>query len=56
LSHSLGLKLVAEGVETAEQSRALREKGCRVMQGFLYSRPMPYAQMCEVLQLPVPRH
>lgn len=49
LAQSLGLGLVAEGVELEAQSTALRERGCRVMQGFLYSRPVPYAQMTKRL-------
>lgn len=41
LGHSLGLKVVAEGVETEEQSRLLALLGCDEIQGFLYSRPVP---------------
>ena len=44
LAHSLKLKVVAEGVETEEQSRLLRLLGCDEMQGFLYSRPVPAAE------------
>lgn len=49
LAQSLGLGLVAEGVEFEEQAVALRERGCRVMQGFLFSRPKPYEQMTKRL-------
>jgi len=41
LAHSLGLKVVAEGVETAEQARILRMLGCNEMQGFFLSKPLP---------------
>ena len=50
LGRSLQLDLIAEGVETAEQAEALLEKGCHVMQGYHYCRPIPYQQMCEYLQ------
>jgi EAL domain-containing protein (putative c-di-GMP-specific phosphodiesterase class I) len=41
LAHSLTLKVVAEGVETEEQSRLLRLLDCDEMQGFLFSKPVP---------------
>ena len=41
LAHALKLKVVAEGVETDEQSRLLRLLNCDEMQGFLFSRPVP---------------
>ncbi|HUX23566.1 MAG TPA: EAL domain-containing protein, partial [Burkholderiales bacterium] len=41
LAHSLKLKVVAEGVETEEQSRLLRLLACDEMQGFLFSKPVP---------------
>jgi len=40
LGHSLGLTVVAEGVETKEQAQLLRQKGCDVLQGYLYSKPV----------------
>ncbi|MFC1685004.1 EAL domain-containing protein [Pseudomonadota bacterium] len=37
----LGLKVVAEGIETKEQMEFLRDEGCDEMQGYYYSRPLP---------------
>ncbi|MEM1335976.1 MAG: EAL domain-containing protein, partial [Actinomycetota bacterium] len=41
MGQSLGLDIVAEGVETVEQLRLLREIGCAKAQGFLISHPVP---------------
>jgi diguanylate cyclase (GGDEF)-like protein len=41
LAHTLGMQAVAEGVETEVQLRRLRDLGCDVGQGFLFSRPVP---------------
>lgn len=39
-AHSLGIRVVAEGVEHAEQLAALRDVGCDEAQGFLFAKPM----------------
>lgn len=41
LGQSLGLKITAEGVETADQLRYLIERGCDEVEGYLFSRPVP---------------
>jgi diguanylate cyclase (GGDEF)-like protein len=46
LAHSMNLNVVAEGVETEDQSSLLRVIGCDEMQGFLFSKPLP----CEVFE------
>ncbi len=44
MGHSLGLKVVAEGVETEAQKQFLAEKGCDFLQGYLMSPPLPAEQ------------
>jgi EAL domain-containing protein (putative c-di-GMP-specific phosphodiesterase class I) len=41
VAHALKLKVVAEGVETEQQSRQLLSLNCDEMQGFLFSKPVP---------------
>lgn len=50
LAHSLELKVVAEGVETEEQSKLLRLLKCDEMQGFLFSKPLPPEEIIELLR------
>lgn len=50
LGHSLGLQVVAEGVETVEQLGYLRKARCDEMQGYLFSRPVPAGEMTRLLQ------
>ena len=41
MGHGLGLKVVAEGIETPAAANTLREFGCDIAQGFFYAKPMP---------------
>ncbi|WP_428036908.1 EAL domain-containing protein [Amphritea sp.] len=41
MCHSLGLEVVAEGVETTEQLNFLLDNGCHIIQGYYYSKPLP---------------
>jgi len=47
LGHELGLKVVAEGVETEHEANILRSIGCDEFQGFLFSRPLTPDQLKE---------
>jgi EAL domain-containing protein (putative c-di-GMP-specific phosphodiesterase class I) len=49
LAHALGLRTVAEGVETAEQLDTVRDMGCDVAQGYLLGTPCPAADMTALL-------
>lgn len=49
LGHSLGLTVMAEGVETAEQQRILALMGCDSYQGYYFARPVPLAQLPEAI-------
>jgi diguanylate cyclase (GGDEF)-like protein len=51
LAHSLRLKVVAEGVETAAQLNFLRVQRCDSVQGYLLHRPLPENEVAEVLRL-----
>jgi len=49
MGQNLGLKVLAEGVETEEQVAILRQSGCDYIQGYLYSRPLPAPQLLSYL-------
>ena len=49
LAHTLGLKVIAEGVEDDEQVRLLRDLGCDQIQGYLVSRPVPAEEIAGLL-------
>jgi EAL domain-containing protein (putative c-di-GMP-specific phosphodiesterase class I) len=48
--HSMGMKIVAEGVETYEMVKALEELGCDYLQGYYYSKPIPAEQYLQFLE------
>ena len=50
LGHSLGMDLVAEGIETREQAIAIKALGFEYGQGFLFSKAIPEDQACELLK------
>lgn len=52
MAHNLGIDVVAEGVDSAEQLARLRSLECEYAQGFLFSRPVPVAQAAELLVHP----
>jgi len=49
LAHDLDLIVVAEGIETEEQRKVLFDLGCDIGQGYLFSRPIPPAQLTKLL-------
>ncbi len=49
LGASLGMRTIAEGVETREQLDSVRAEGCREVQGFLFGRPAPASELCGVI-------
>jgi EAL domain-containing protein (putative c-di-GMP-specific phosphodiesterase class I) len=48
LGHSLGLTVIAEGVETAEQRNLLASLGCDAFQGYYFGRPSPAADLEDI--------
>ena len=50
LAHNLQLKIVGEGVETAEQLDYLKAQGCDLVQGYLFSRPLPADAVIEFIR------
>ena len=54
LGHNLGIRTVAEGVETVTQQEFLMALGCDYGQGFLYARPAPASDVPALLSLPRP--
>ncbi len=52
MAHKLGIRTIAEGVETEEQYQLLKDFGCDYAQGFLLARPLPFSQFMERISLP----
>lgn len=50
LVRAIGMKIVAEGVETETQRLLLKASGCHFLQGYLFSRPVPAAEISTLLQ------
>ena len=50
MGKALGMTVIAEGVETVEQQAFLRSHACDEMQGFLFSKPLPPAQLANLLR------
>lgn len=50
MAHKLGLKVIAEGIETTQQRQLLSSAGCDYGQGYLFSRPVPADEFEQLLQ------
>lgn len=50
LAHTLGLKVIAEGIETENQLEILHALGCEYGQGYLFSRPLPPGSIAEMVR------
>ena len=50
MAKHLGIHILTEGVETLEQYTFLRNIGCEMLQGFLFSKPLPYIQAIEYIE------
>lgn len=53
LAHSMNFKVLAEGVETAEQLAFLQQQACDYYQGYYYSKPLPTAEFVALLSQPL---
>lgn len=48
MSHHMDMAVVAEGIETRQQREDLTRRNCDLLQGYLFARPMPLAQLCKL--------
>ena len=56
LAHELGMRVIAEGIETEEQAKLVMAAGCSRGQGFLFGKPRPMTAILSQMQLPgIPR-
>ena len=53
MAHKLGLKVIAEGVETEAQLDRMRSFGINAIQGYLFSKPLPAPVLREVIKAPI---
>jgi len=49
MAHTLGMKTIAEGVKLEDQFIFLKEIGCEIAQGYLFSKPIPAKEMVKLL-------
>jgi diguanylate cyclase (GGDEF)-like protein/PAS domain S-box-containing protein len=56
MAETLGLTLVAEGVENHEQGLILKQRGCQIGQGYLWGKPMPPAELEDTFLKPATKH
>ncbi len=50
MAHNLGLEVIAEGVETEQELAYLNDKGCKVYQGYYFSKPLPIESFTKMLE------
>ena len=55
MAHTLGLRVIVEGVETAAQLQVIVAKHCDIVQGFVFSRPLPASEIPALLSRPLRR-
>jgi EAL domain-containing protein (putative c-di-GMP-specific phosphodiesterase class I) len=56
MSHAMGIRVVAEGIETAEQRRTMAQLGCDAGQGYFFAHPQDYAGLREAITRAVAEH